>query len=52
MVRTYQERKKETLQHPILETAVEIGLLPLLQARMLARYLRGDVETYIPFFNK
>lgn len=52
VVRTYQERKKETLQHPVLETAVEIGLLPLLQARMLARYLRGDVETYIPFFNK
>jgi CRISPR-associated protein Cas1 len=52
VVRAYQERKKETLQHPVLETAVEIGLLPLLQARMLARYLRGDVETYIPFFNK
>jgi CRISPR-associated protein Cas1 len=48
----YQERKKETLQHPVLETQVEIGLLPLLQARMLARYLRGDVEAYIPFFNK
>ncbi|MEZ5454047.1 MAG: type I-C CRISPR-associated endonuclease Cas1c [Thiothrix sp.] len=48
----YQERKKETLQHPVLETPVEIGLLPLLQARMLARYLRGDVEAYVPFLNK
>ncbi len=48
----YQERKKETLQHPVLETQVEIGLLPLLQARILARYLRGDVEAYVPFLNK
>ena len=48
----YQERKKETLQHPVLEQAVEIGLLPLLQARLLARYLRGDVASYIPFLNK
>lgn len=52
VILAYQERKKETLQHPVLESQVEIGLLPLLQARMLARYLRGDVEAYIPFFNK
>lgn len=48
----YQERKKETLQHPVLESQVEIGLLPFLQARMLARYLRGDVGGYVPFLNK
>lgn len=52
VILAYQERKKETLQHPVLEQAVEIGLLPLLQARMLARYLRGDVASYIPFLNK
>lgn len=52
VVVAYQERKKETMQHPVLETQVEIGLLPLLQARLLARYLRGDVQHYIPFFNK
>lgn len=52
VILAYQERKKETLQHPVLETQVEIGLLPLLQARMLARFLRGDVEAYIPFLNK
>ncbi|MFZ1386241.1 MAG: type I-C CRISPR-associated endonuclease Cas1c [Thiolinea sp.] len=52
VVVAYQERKKETMQHPVLETQVEMGLLPLLQARLLARYLRGDVPHYIPFFNK
>lgn len=48
----YQERKKETLKHPLLEQTVEIGLLPLIQARLLARYLRNDVETYIPYLHK
>lgn len=48
----YQERKKETVLHPVLDTSVEIGLLPLLQARLLARYLRGDVASYIPFLHK
>lgn len=52
VILAYQERKKETLQHPVLETQVEIGLLPLLQARLLARYLRGDVASYIPFLYK
>jgi CRISPR-associated protein Cas1 len=48
----YQERKKETLQHPLLEQTVEIGLLPLIQARVLARYLRKDIEAYIPYLHK
>lgn len=48
----YQERKKETLNHPLLDQTVEIGLLPLIQARMLARYLRDDIEAYIPYLHK
>ncbi len=48
----YQERKKEQLTHPVLEQKVEIGLLPLLQARLLARHLRGDVEAYVPYLHK
>ena len=48
----YQERKKETLNHPLLEQSIEIGLLPLIQARILARYLRGDIEAYIPYLHK
>ena len=45
----WQERKKDTLMHPLLETEVPIGILPLLQARLLARTLRGDVPAYLPF---
>ncbi len=48
----YQERKKETYHHPLLEQNIEIGLLPLIQARILARYLRGDIEAYIPYLHK
>ena len=48
----YQERKKESLTHPVLEQKAPIGLLPLLQARFLARYMRGDTEAYIPYLHK
>lgn len=48
----YQERKKAQLTHPVLEQKVEIGLIPLLQARFLARHLRGDIEAYVPYLYK
>ncbi len=49
VVTAYQERKQETLTHPLLETNVAIGLLPLLQARFVARVIRGEMESYVPF---
>jgi len=52
LLTAFQERKQETLSHPLLEQQVEIGLLPLIQARMLARYLREDIEAYIPYLHK
>ena len=45
----WQERKQETLSHPLLEEALPLGLIPQLQARLLARTLRGDLEEYLPF---
>ena len=48
----YQERKKEQLTHPVLEQKVEIGIIPLLQARFLARHLRGDIDDYVPYLHK
>lgn len=52
VVVAYQERKQETMLHPLLETQVPIGLLPMLQARLLARFVRGEVESYLPFLLK
>ena len=52
VVVAYQERKQEELQHPLLETAVPIGVIPLLQARFMARTVRGEMEAYLPFLSR
>ncbi len=46
VITSYQERKKEVLQHPLLKEPVPIGVLPLLQARLLARRIRRDIDRY------
>jgi CRISPR-associated protein Cas1 len=48
----YQTRKRETLRHPFLEEEVALGLVPLLQAQLLARHLRGDLDAYPAFIWK
>lgn len=45
----WQERKKEELRHPFLGETVTIGLVPHIQAQLLARHLRGDLDGYPPF---
>lgn len=45
----YQKRKQDVITHPFLEEKTTIGLLLHLQARLLARYLRGDLDAYPPF---
>jgi CRISPR-associated protein Cas1 len=45
----YQKRKQEEIQHPFLGEKTTVGLLLHLQARLLARYLRGDLDGYPPF---
>lgn len=48
----YQKRKQEEIQHPFLREKTTVGLLVHLQARLLARYLRGDLDGYPPFIWK
>jgi len=45
----YQKRKQDELTHPLLGEKVSVGLLVHLQARLLARRLRGDLDAYPPF---
>jgi CRISPR-associated protein Cas1 len=45
----YQEKKRKKIIHPYLEEEVPIGILPHLQAQLLARHLRGDLVAYPPF---
>jgi CRISPR-associated protein Cas1 len=40
------QRKREEVIHPLLGEKVSIGLLPHIQARLLARHIRGDIEQY------
>ncbi|WIM06022.1 MAG: type I-C CRISPR-associated endonuclease Cas1c [Candidatus Nitricoxidivorans perseverans] len=49
VVTAYQERKQETLAHPLLQTQLALGLAPFVQARLIARTVRGDAEGYLPF---
>lgn len=46
----YQNRKQTEVYHPYIEEKVKIGLLFFIQANLLARYLRGDIDGYPPFF--
>ncbi|PSJ80692.1 type I-C CRISPR-associated endonuclease Cas1c [Neisseria iguanae] len=46
---TLQAKKQEKIIHPYLQEEVEIGLLPYIQAMLLARHLRGDLAEYPPF---
>jgi CRISPR-associated protein Cas1 len=48
----YQKRKAEEITHPFLQEKIETGLLFHTQALLLARYLRGDLDGYPPFFWK
>lgn len=45
----WQKRKQEEVGHPELARSIPLGLVPMVQARLLARYIRGESETYIPF---
>lgn len=46
----WQKRKQEEIQHPFLGEKVSFGLVPHVQALLLARYLRGDLDAYPAFF--
>lgn len=48
----WQSRKRETIMHPYLNEKIEIGLLPHVQAMMLARYIRQDIDDYPVFLIK
>ena len=48
----YQERKQEEVFHPVVQQRMHLGLVPHVQARLLARQLRGDLSAYPPYLHK
>ena len=51
-LKTWQERKRDTLTHPYLGEKLSWGMIPYVQALLLARHLRGDLDAYPPFLWK
>jgi CRISPR-associated protein Cas1 len=49
VVQAYQKRKEEEVTHRVLKQKLPVGLIPHVQARLLARHLRGDLEDYPPY---
>ena len=48
----WQERKRMEITHPYLKEKIQWGLVPYVQALLLARNIRGDLEAYPPFLWK
>jgi CRISP-associated protein Cas1 len=51
-IAAWQKRKREEIVHPFVEERIPIGLIPFVQAQLLARHLRGDLDAYPPFYWK
>ena len=50
VITAWQERKREERLHPFLREKVPFGLVPWVQAQLLSRHLRGDLDAYPPWF--
>lgn len=51
-LKAWQERKRDTMTHPYLDEKMSWGMVPYVQALLLARFIRGDLEAYPPFLWK
>jgi len=49
VVVAFQERKQEMLSHALLQETIPLGITPYVQAQLLARTIRGELEGYVPF---
>ncbi len=51
-IAAWQERKREEVEHPFLKEKMTVGMLFHMQARLLARYIRKDMDAYPPFVTR
>lgn len=49
VIQRWQEKKRDDLMHPYLKQKIPLGLLPYVQANLLAKYVRGDIDLYPPY---
>lgn len=51
ILKQWQKRKHQEITHPFIKEKMPIGLLPFIQAQLLSRHIRGDIEAYPPFIS-
>ena len=52
VISAFQKRKEEEVEHRVLDRKLPIGLIAHVQARLLARHIRGDVAHYMPYLSR
>jgi CRISPR-associated protein Cas1 len=52
VIAAWQERKQEEITHPLLGIRLPIGIVPFVQARLMARTVRGEMDGYLPYLPK
>lgn len=52
VIAAWQQRKQDEITHPFLDEKIPVGLIPYAQSMLLARYIRGDIDSYPPFIMK
>ena len=52
VIQAWQRRKQTEVQHALFKQNVRLGQVFSIQAKLLARKLRGDIPDYIPFIPK
>lgn len=52
VLKFWQDKKRETLKHPFLKEKMPYGILPFVQANLLAKFVRGEIEEYPPFIQR
>lgn len=52
LIAAYQRRKQAEVYHRVLDRKIPLGLILHIQAKLLARYLRGDMESYLPYLHR
>lgn len=48
----WQEKKRSIIYHKVIKEKIPLGLLPYVQSNLLAKYIRGEIEEYIPYLQE
>lgn len=50
ILKEWQSKKNEEIMHPVIKEKIKIGLIPYVQAQLMAKFIRGDLDEYQPYF--